>query len=84
MQDLFEMDFAKKPYYLLILNYYFAEAYKSYRGKCHQLYKELLKNGKNPLENKPSKVVRSADWVLMCNELFSNPQWKVKIIISYI
>ena len=68
------MDFIRTPYLLNVCNYYFADHYKSYRAKCHQTYKRLIEKGKNPLENKPSKVVRSADWAWMCTKLFNDPE----------
>ena len=81
LQDVFEMDFKKDPYLETICNHYCSEHYKDYRNNCHREYKNIIKEGKNPLENRPVKLVlRDEDWQWMCNKCFSNEEWKVSYI----
>ncbi|KAF4364140.1 hypothetical protein G4B88_031302 [Cannabis sativa] len=75
--DIFDIDFKKDPYLETICNHYCQERYRGYRNKCHSKYKSLIEEGKNPLENRPKKLVLTdEDWEWMCKNCFSNEEWK--------
>ncbi|KAF4396526.1 hypothetical protein F8388_005796 [Cannabis sativa] len=77
IMDIFDIDFKKDPYLETICNHYCQERYRGYRNKCHSKYKSLIEEGKNPLENRPKKLVLTdEDWEWMCKNCFSNEEWK--------
>ncbi|KAF4372678.1 hypothetical protein G4B88_030227 [Cannabis sativa] len=77
IMDIFDIDFKKDPYLETICNHYCQERYRGYRNKCHYKYKSLIEEGKNPLENRPKKLVLTdEDWEWMCKNCFSNEEWK--------
>ncbi|KAF4357493.1 hypothetical protein F8388_002391 [Cannabis sativa] len=77
IMDIFDIDFKKDPYLETICNHYCQERYRGYRNKCHSKYKSLIEEGKNPLENRPKKLVLiDEDWEWMCKNCFSNEEWK--------
>ncbi|KAF4361905.1 hypothetical protein F8388_005641 [Cannabis sativa] len=79
IMDIFDIDFKKDPYLETICNHYCQERYRGYRNKCHSKYKSLIEEGKNPLENRPKKLVLTdEDWEWMCKNCFSNEEWKKK------
>ncbi|KAF4373673.1 hypothetical protein G4B88_029623 [Cannabis sativa] len=77
IKDKFKIDPKEERHMHDVIERHCSNRYKNYRNQLHAHYKDVVKEGKDPLANRPlNHRMTDQDWHWLCDNIFGNPNWQ--------
>ncbi|KAF4357259.1 hypothetical protein G4B88_012626 [Cannabis sativa] len=83
IKDKFKIDPKEERHMHDVIERHCSNRYKNYRNQLHAHYKDVVKEGKDPLANRPlNHRMTDQDWHWLCDNIFGNPNWQKRSVAA--